>query len=62
MAKIADIFAQITAFRSKPNGGIIKIILKDGSTVIGLYKAVKKRFVELSNGRLVPFNDIDRIV
>jgi hypothetical protein len=64
MSRSADIITQIMAFQGKPNGGIIKIILKDGSTVIGLYKNVdeKKRYVELSNGRFVSFKDIERIV
>ena len=64
MSRSAEIIAQIMAFQGKPNGGIIKIILKDGSTVIGLYKNVddKQKFIELSNGRVVKFKEIERIV
>jgi hypothetical protein len=64
MSKSVDILAQIMAFRGKPNSGIIKIILKDGSTVIGLYKNVddQKGYVELSNGRIVLFKEIERII
>jgi len=52
----------------KPNGGIIKIILKDGSTVIGMFKNLESAtdntngLIELSNGQKISYDEIERIV
>jgi hypothetical protein len=64
--KFNSIISQLKEFKSKPNGGIIKIILIDGSTVIGLFKNVEFKkgimYVNLSNGRKVVHNMIEKIV
>ena len=64
--KIDSIIYQIKQFKSKPNGGIIKIILIDGSTVVGLYRKIEFikgiLYVILSNGRKVGYNQIEKIV
>jgi hypothetical protein len=63
-----DILSQLLSFRSKPNGGIIQIVLRDGSTIIGMYKNVEfspetnDGNIELTNGTKISYRDIERII
>ena len=64
--KFNSIIKQLKEFKSKPNGGIIKIVLIDGSIVIGLFRKIEfikgNLYVILSNGRKVGHNMIEQIV